>query len=262
MKKPFNRKLLSLLWLMAAVLPLAACGNKPAPEPAAAATAPEPADKLSAPPVPAYAIITVPVAGDPAVITPVVASATDANVLVLEKLPKQIAETGIKSPFFSTLAVVKFSSEEQLEHWYGPAAVALGNKASIKRADLVVADGVSATPRPEAYFAVNLYETLIPADQYKAYTSTYITPNMANQKNSGVMSSYAMYVERADGDSKPRSILLKEYASEKSFGESEAVKDAYKRDVLLKDAEWKRIDETKATIRTDLNETLARNAAQ
>lgn len=259
MKKLFKKEILSLLWLLACVLPLAACGGKPAPEPAAAT--PEPAE-LAAAPAPAYAIITVPVAGDPSVLAPVVAAASGANVLLLEKLPKQLAETGIKSPFFSTLAVVRFLSEEQFEQWYVPAVQALGDKASVKRADLVVADGVSDTPRPDAYFAINLYETLVPAEQYKTYTASYITPNMANQKSSGVMSSYAMYLERGEGEAKPRSVLIKEYVNEEAFGNSGAVKDAYKNDVLLKNAEWKHIDETKAEIRTDLNETLARHAAQ
>ena len=85
-------------------------------------------------------------------------------MLLLEKLPKQLAETGIKSPFFSTLAVIRFPSEEQFENWQAPAAQALGDKASIKRVDLVVADGLQDAPRPGAYFAVNLYETLVPAE--------------------------------------------------------------------------------------------------
>lgn len=261
MKKPFKKEMLSLLWLLACVLPLAACGSKPAPE-ATPASASEAKDELAAAPVPAYAIITAPLDSDPSLLGPAVASASGAHVLLLEKLPKQLAETGIKSPFFSALAVVRFPSEEQFENWYVPAAQALGDKASIKRADLVIADGVEDAPRPDAYFAVNLYETLVPADQYKTYTNAYIVPNMAHQKSSGVMASYSMYLERAEGQGKPRSLLIKEYVNEEAFGKVKAIKDAHKNEVLLKDPEWKHIDETKAEIRTDLNETLAKHAAQ
>lgn len=260
MKKSFKKEMLSMLWLVACLLPLAACGSKPAAEPAAAAS--EPAGEPDTAPIPAYAIITAPLDADSSLLAPAVASASGAHVLLLEKLPKQLAETGIKSPFFSTLAVIRFPSEEQFENWQAPAAQALGDKASIKRVDLVVADGLQDAPRPGAYFAVNLYETLVPADQYKTYTNTYIVPNMANQKSSGVMASYSMYLERAGGQGNARSVLIKEYVSEEAFGKSGAIKDAHKAAVLLNDPEWKRIDGTKAAIRTDLNETLAKHAAQ
>lgn len=255
MNGKLKSRLLGLLWAVACLMPLAGCTGKPAAEPVA--TAPEAAQVVEAP---AYAIVTMPLDSDPAALRAALALAPEAHVLHLEKIPRQLAEEGVKSPFFEYMAVVKFNDEAQLDAWVAQARQAVGDVGSVSRADLVVADGVSDETRPNAFFAVNLYETLVSAEAYAAYTKSYIVPNMASQKDSGVMTSYAMYLERADGSERPRSYLIKEYVGEDGFERSGPIKNAYKNDVLLKNAEWSRINDTKATIRSDLNETLAKNA--
>jgi len=56
----------------------------------------------------------------------------------------------------------------------------------------------------------------------------------------------------------PRAALVTEYAGDAAFARKSAVKDAYKKALLDTHPEWKRSNDTKTQIRSDLDETLAR----
>jgi hypothetical protein len=83
---------------------------------------------------------------------------------------------------------------------------------------------------------------------------------MSNQKFSGIMTRYTMYLDRdANGGlAHPKALLLTEYANQAEFERKSSVKDAYKKVLLETHPEWKRINDTKTEIRTDLDETLAK----
>lgn len=205
---------------------------------------------------PAYALITQPVGKSaPADYAQQLAAARTAgeisDVLLLTSKPSEEGPVG-----FTSLAVVEFPNGAAFDKWSGEAKAKLGNDLVVRRADLLVDDRAKADSK--AAYVVNHYEALIPADDYADYTRTYISPNMDGQKKGGVMTGYAMYYEREPvaGIKGNRTILVKQYVDEAAFGRSEAIKAKDKVE-LLKNPEWKKINDTKDSIRTDISGTLA-----
>lgn len=206
---------------------------------------------------PAYALVTYPTGTtEPkdlaAQLAGARASGEVSDALLLKSKPSVEGPLG-----FASLAVLKFPSEDAFVKWEAAAAPKLGSNATVRRADLLVDELPKATSGDNAY-VVSHYEALIPADEYTAYTKTYIKPNMDGQKAGKVLTGYAMYYEREPvaGIKGNRTILVKRYVDEAAFGRSESIKEKDK-ERLLKDPAWSKINDTKATLRNDISGTLA-----
>lgn len=206
---------------------------------------------------PAYALITQPVGKTaPADYAAQLAAARTrgeiSDVVLMKSKPSVEGPLG-----FDTLAVVEFPDQTAYDKWLSEAAPKLGNNLVVRRADLLVDDRAKSHGKAPAY-VVNHYEALVSPVDYTGYTEAYIKPNMDGQKAGGVMSGYAMYYERepAPGTRGNRTVLVKEYVDEAAFGRSEAIKEKDKVR-LLENPEWKRINDTKDTVRTDISATLA-----
>ncbi len=206
---------------------------------------------------PAYALITQPV-GKPAPDDFAAQLAAARNGGQVSDVILLKAKPSVEGPLgFDSLAVVEFTSDAAYEKWETEAAPKLGKDLIVRRADLLVDDRAKEHGAAPAY-VVSHYEALIPKDEYTAYTKAYIKPNMDGQKAGGVMAGYAMFYERepVPGIKGNRTILVKEYVDEAAFGKSEAIKEKDKVR-LLKDPEWKKINDTKTTLRNDISGTLA-----
>jgi hypothetical protein len=90
------------------------------------------------------------------------------------------------------------------------------------------------------------------------FAEKYVAPNMAYQRSSGAMLAYTMYIEREPEGVKPMVVLVKQYVSPSERVRSEAAKVTYKRDVLLKQPEWKQLNDARDSYRVDLTHTVAR----
>ena len=169
------------------------------------------------------------------------------------------AQPGPGPAGFQSLAVVDFRDEASLQQWMKTLADA-GVQA--RQADILAHDASDSAAAASAtsYYAVNHYEVLVTPAEYSDYTGKYIVPNMAHQKSTGALLAYTMYIERAAPGEHPKSVLVKQYGSPEEQARGEAAKEIYKKDVLMKQPEWKRINDTKTAIRNDLTETFAREA--
>ncbi|MBL8269335.1 hypothetical protein [Steroidobacter sp.] len=235
---------------------LAACGSKTETTASTAPAASEPAAAVAS--GPAFALITVPVDATPPAdydvrIASLRAAPGIANVLVLQTQPNS------EPPGFKSLAVVEFKDEASLETWLSGDGAREQSGVKVRRADVLAHDASdnAASTAANSYYVVNHYEALISPAEYKTYTEKYVVPNMAHQKSTGAMLGYTMYIEREPASVKPNAVLVKQYVSPEEHVRAEAAKDVFKRDVLMKQAEWKQINDTKATMRNDLTETLA-----
>lgn len=211
---------------------------------------------------PAHVLVSVP-AGQavPADHAKHVAAWRSANHASSVTLLKQF--DGPEPPGLASLAIVEFPDEARYEAWRRDAAAKLAAPLRVRRADVVVHHEKRARDGAASIFVVGRYEPLVAPAAYRDYTEAYIVPNMSNQVFSGIMTRYTMYLERPEsGDAgKPLSLLVTEYAGEQAFARKSEVKDAYKVALLATHPEWKRINDTKATLRNDLDETLARAVA-
>jgi hypothetical protein len=248
----FTRRSALFTGAMAGLMLIAGCsgGKDTATEDTKAAT-------VEAETGPAYALITQP-AGKTAPadyvqqLSAARKSGEISNILLLRSKPSVEGPVG-----FASLAVVEFPDGAAFDKWSSGASAKLGKDLVVRRADLLVDERAKEADAKAAY-VVSHYEALIPAEDYASYTRAYISPNMNGQKKGGVLTGYAMYYERepVPGIKGNRTILVKQYVDEAAFGRSEAIKEKDKVE-LLKDPEWKRINDTKDTIRKDISGTLA-----
>jgi len=248
----FTRRTALFTGAMASLMLVAGCsGGKDSTEAKA-----EPA-KVEAEAGPAYALITQP-AGKSAPADYVAQLAAAKKSGAISKVLLLRSKPSVEGPVgFASLAVVEFPDGAAYDKWSSEAAAKRGKDIVVRRADLLVDDRAKTADAKSAY-VVSHYEALIPADQYTTYTKAYITPNMEGQKKGGVMTGYAMYYERepAPGYKGNRTVLVKQYVDEAAFDRSDAIKKKDKVE-LLKDPEWKRINDTKDTLRKDISGTLA-----
>ncbi len=158
---------------------------------------------------------------------------------------------------FDSLAIVEFKDEAAFDAWSAGAGATLGAALRVRRADVLAHDGAAGTPSAGSFYVVNHYGALVSPEEYRTYTQKYVVPNMAHQKSTGAMVAYTMYIERESAGSTPNAVLVKEYLSPEEQVRAEAAKEKYKEEVLLKQPEWKQLNDTKTTIRQDLTETFA-----
>jgi hypothetical protein len=170
---------------------------------------------------------------------------------------------GPESPGFSSMTVLEFADDAAFESWKKSSASALAKNMVVSRVDVLTHDEVKGRDSSKAIFVLGQYEPLISPAEYKTYTDDYIVPNMSNQKFSGIMTRYTMYLEReaSGSNSKPRSFLLTEYANDAEFARKKEVKDAYKVALKATHPKWTKINDIKSTLRVDIDETLFRPVA-
>lgn len=252
MKIPSNPSL--FMGLLLASMALASCGgDKPAEQTQAAAPA------VAEEAVPAHVLVSAPVGAElPAGYAELVATWRNSGVVSDALLLKQY--DGPEAPGFSSIAVLDFPSEAAYQEWSRADAKKLDASLTVRRADVLTHKERSPRDSGKAVFVVSRYESQVSADDYDSYTEAYIVPNMSNQYYSGIMNRYTMYIEREASapQQKPKAYLLTEYANDAEFARKDGVKGSYKEVLLAHHPEWKRINDTKTNIRTDLDETLAR----
>jgi hypothetical protein len=207
---------------------------------------------------PVHALITVPVdATAPSDYSGRMAALRQApgvlNVLVLQAQPAP------ERSGFQSLAIADFEDEASLEQWMSGEAAKSDPALQVRRADVLAHDASQGAGKASAssFYVVNHYEALVTPADYKVYTEKYVVPNMAHQRSTGAMLAYTMYIEREPEGVKPKAVLVKQYVSAEEHVRAEQAKESYKRDVLLKQPEWKQINDTKSNVRNDLTETLA-----
>jgi hypothetical protein len=171
---------------------------------------------------------------------------------VLRAVPQQK-----ETPGFTSLALVELPSPQAYKTWSAQVAAKLGKDATVRQADVLRQEG-KPVPAPEkAIYVVNFYLPKVSAAEYRSYTERYIAPNMNQQRGEGVMSRYAMLLERDAAGAKGRAMLLTEYVDDAAFAKRGEVK-ARGKAMLLADPQWKQINDTKDSLRDDLSSATAK----
>lgn len=159
---------------------------------------------------------------------------------------------------FESIAIVDFIDEDAYSSWREDGGKNLSKTLKVRRADILGNDENKHNDSSDSRFVVSHYESLLPRDGYQAYTDDYIVPNMMNQRWSGVMSRWTMYLERETSGKKANAVLLMEYENAEMYEQRSAVKGAYKQVLLQHHPKWAHINNIKdEQIRRDLTETYA-----
>lgn len=162
-----------------------------------------------------------------------------------------------ENPGFSSLVALEFASEGSYDAWAKEESSKLKSPLLVKRADVMTHGEVSPRDSNHSIFVVNAYDTLVSPAAYKTYVRDYIDPNMLDQKNAKILIRYTVYLEREPNGGHGRSLLVTEYRDSLAFDRRTAVKSEFKQRALATNPAWKKINETKEGIRTDVSETIA-----
>ena len=204
---------------------------------------------------PANVIISVPSGTNtPAELSPLLSkwrqSGQVSDVLWLDSAQKDVQGVG-------TLVALEFPSEGSYQAWQTEESAKLPKGLDAVRADVLAHGEITPRDSNKSIFVVKAYDTLVPAAQYAAYVKDYIVPNMENQRANKVLIRYTMYLPRVAEGQKARSLLVTEYRDSVAHARSEGIKDAYKKQLIATNPTWKRLNDSKETLRTDAWEILA-----
>ncbi len=173
-----------------------------------------------------------------------------ANVLQLE-------DARSEAPGFENLVVLEFVSEGSYEAWNRTEAPKLKPPLEVRRADVLLHGEKTPRDSNKSIFHVNAYDVLVSPKDYAQYVTDYIAPNMANQKDKKILLRYTMFIDREKAGGKLRSLLVMEYRDAVAYDGREAIKDEYKAHLIATNPTWKRLNDTKDSLRTDGATTIA-----
>lgn len=175
------------------------------------------------------------------------------------------------NPFVTTgtwdaMTVLSFSSYAATQRWkeiernspggLSPAGLKLATPIQTYSADLRW-EGAADDPGPagkRVYYVIPYsYKSL---DQYKSYVDDYVIPQVQGWLKEGVLSRYALYLNRYPVGDPWDALFIYEYRDLDSFGKREETV-AKVREGLRADPKWKHLNDIKATIRSESENTIA-----
>jgi hypothetical protein len=192
-------------------------------------------------------------------------------------LQKLKAEGVLKSylilfnPFVTTgtwdaMTVLDFTSYAATQRWkeierkspagLSPAGLKLAKPLQTYSADLQW-EGTAPDPGPEAqrvFYVIPYSYTAL--DQYKSYVDGYVIPQVQGWIKEGVLSRYALYLNRYSVGDPWDALFIYEYRDLGNFGKREDTV-AKVRGPLRNDPTWKHLNDIKTTIRTETENTIA-----
>jgi hypothetical protein len=164
------------------------------------------------------------------------------------------------------MTVLRFSSYAATQRWkeiertqpggLNAAGLHLAQPINTYSADLPW-EGQADDPGPEegAVYYVIPYEYSA-ADQYRKYVDAYVIPQVTGWMHEGVLAGYRIFMNRYQVGRPWDSLFVFRYRDLESFGRRDEIV-AKVRLTLQDNPEWKQLNATKQTIRTESENTIA-----
>jgi len=169
----------------------------------------------------------------------------DEHVLWVNSEPRSDG----KPSGFAAMAVLNFPGAVQLDN---PAALA--GPLQLSFAD-VLTQGGSAPPVGSApVYKISYYELTAPRANLEAWVDGYLSKFLAAQQQNGILTRYAMYLERGNNG---RALLVLEYPDAHTEQTAEPIKARFNDELLRTDAEYKRQLGLKESLRKTQSWTIA-----
>ena len=196
---------------------------------------------------------------------------------LLEKLKRQGILSGYRilfNPFvqprtWDAMVVLSFNRFADTRRWLdiertSPGGLSreglrLAKPVSEYSADLVWENGASDEDSADGHvFYVIPYTYLGSKAQYEEYVSGYVIPQLQGWIKAGVLSRYRIYLNRYPvGDPEPwDALFVYEYRSLEALGRRDETIAAV-RGSLRGDSAWEKLSESKSTLRTEAENTIA-----
>lgn len=181
----------------------------------------------------------------------------------------QILFNPVVTETFDALLILHLNGPDAVQRWLelersspgglSPTGLRLATPLMTYFADLQWQDQNPSPPgeKPVFYAIPYNYNSL---DQYKSYVDGYVIPQVQGWMHEGVLSHYAIYLNRYNNGPPWDSLFIFEYRDLKAFGEREQT-IAKVRNTLHSNPTWQHWSDIKATIRTEDENTILEEIA-
>ena len=156
--------------------------------------------------------------------------------------------------------VVKFNHFTDLAKWQKIeetypgglplAAQAIAAAETSGTADILKESAIAPTTADSQFFVLQ-YDVLVDMSKYSRYALGYATPQFDQWENSGMLTSYAAYVNQNPAGAPWGSFILLEYKDLKSLAAREVVKAQARVDLAATNPVWKKWSDDKTSIRKE-----------
>lgn len=132
-----------------------------------------------------------------------------------------------------------------------PEGIALGAPQTDTYSDLVWQGGVAKTDQSKSLYMIIPYISLVASQKYEDFVNKYVVPQLTGWVESGLMPSYAIYLNQNPTNAPWHSLLLLEYDGIRGIALRDSLKEKI-RGRLANDPGYKQYSEIKTTIRKEL----------
>jgi len=150
---------------------------------------------------------------------------------------------------FASMAVLNFPGTVQLTN---PAALAAPLQLSL--VDVLTQGGSAPPANTQPVYKISYYALTAPRANLEAWVDGYLSKYLAAQQQHGILTRYAMYLERGHNG---RALLVLEYPDAQTEQTAEPIKGRLNDEILRTDAEYARQLGLKETLRKTQSWTIA-----
>jgi hypothetical protein len=176
----------------------------------------------------------------------------------------QILFNPVVTETFDALLILHLNGSDAVERWLelersspgglSPAGLRLATPLMTYFADLQWEDQNPSPPGERSVFYAIPYN-YNSLDQYKSYVDAYVIPQVQGWMREGILSHYAIYLNRYNVGPPWDALFIYEYRDLKAFGERELT-IAKIRDTLRSNSTWQHWSDIKTTVRTESENTI------
>jgi|SRR6185437_3515683 len=176
----------------------------------------------------------------------------------------QILFNPVVTETFDALLILHLNGPAAVQHWLelersspgglAPTGLRLATPLMTYFADLQWQDQNPSPPGEKSVFYAIPYN-YNSLDQYKSYVDAYVIPQVQGWMREGILSHYAIYLNRYNVGPPWDALFIYEYRDLKAFGEREQT-IAKVRDTLRSNSTWQHWSDIKATVRTESENTI------
>lgn len=239
-----------------ALFAAAACSGQSSPAPTAATTdgpaaaSPEASDTR-------YAIIRIPVE----------ANASDGLDTAISKGKRSgqinyalwLDSTQSEKAGFSSVVVLGFAGTDALSAWRNEAAPDLAPPAEVRLADRLYHVENPGRDSSIAVFQGNYMEPKVSRDDFSRFASDYMRKYLELQREAGILTSYSMYLEHAAPAGGGLAFMVREHTDQETFDDRNSTKDRLRDELMARDADYKKLEDTAIEYRVHLSGTRAKH---
>gem|GEM_PF-1069756 len=160
---------------------------------------------------------------------------------------------------FSSVVVVGFAGADALSAWRNEAAPELAPPAEVHLADRLYHVENPGRDSSIAVFQGNYMEPKVSREDFSRFTEDYMRKYLELQREAGILTSYSMYLEHEAPAGSGLAFMIREHTDQHTFDDRNSTKDRLRDELMARDADYKKLEDTAIEYRVHVSGTRARH---